>query len=95
MLRIKKDADVEALKTCGLFPVYECNTSTGETRIKGFDTHEFSFKHLFFKRKKRVIKGIYPGEYILVFNEKNEVINLNVLYKLIKADLVEETADWR
>ena len=94
MIRIKKDADIEELKKYGLYPVYQCNTSTGETRIIGFDTHHFSFKHLFFKKKKRVVNLRYVGTYELFFKEEKEVINLDVLYDLIKADLVEKGGNY-
>ena len=91
MLKLKDNIDLKELKKCGLHPVYQCNSSTGETRIIGFDTNGFTFKHLFFKRKKkRVIRTVYNDSFILIFNEEKEVIDLNLLYDLIKADLVEK-----
>lgn len=93
MLKIKDNADLKELKKCGLHPVYECNSSTGETRIVGFNTSGISWKHLFFKKKKRVIDAKYVGLYKLVFNEEKEVIDLDVLYDLIKDGLVEKVED--
>lgn len=82
-----------------MYPEYECNTRTGETRIKAFTTNEFKFEKLRFVKKKRRIARIVPRlriskyydqEYIWeIDNNVDTIKDLDTLYNLIKADLVE------
>ena len=98
MLKIKDDVDLKELEKFGIYPRYECSETTGETRIKELNTHYYTFEKLRFKKKKKILArlrpknlSLTPFEYVLVIeNEIDKLINLDILYDLIKADLVEK-----
>ena len=83
-----------------MYPEYECNTRTGETRIKAFTTNELKFEKLRFVKKKRRIATIAPKFRMCIAepqecvweidNKVDGIKDLDILYKLIKADLVEQ-----
>ena len=98
MLKIKDNVDLKELEKFGIYPIYECDETTGKTRIKELATDYKIIENLKFKRKKKVIARLYctniysnPMKFVLKINNKvDEMINLDVLYDLIKADLVEK-----
>ena len=98
MLRLVKDVDVKELEKRGLHPIYECNARTGETRIVGYDTEDYRFDHLRFKKvKKSVIKRLFNprhgelGSYdYAIDNHVDNLMELDLLYDLIKEGLVEK-----
>ena len=99
MLKIIDNADLKELEKFGIYPEYICNTRTGETKIVAYTLDErMTFNRLKFKKKTKRIanikpKSLYiePVEYELVLSEEpDERIDLDKLYGLIKAGLIEK-----
>ena len=94
MLRIKKDVDIKELEKYGIYPKYECNEKTGKTRIYALDTSEFSFRKLIFKKNRKRIAKIYSRTYndwfLKLEEDTKELVDLDILYDLIKDGLVEK-----
>lgn len=97
MLVIDKNVSLEELKKYNIYPEYECNTSTGETRIAALTTPIYRWERLRFKKITKKIAEITiinhrePYEYALELNKDiNNLIDLDTLYKLIKAGIVRQ-----
>lgn len=94
MLKIKDDVGLKDLEKFDIFPEYECNSRTGQTRVKAYSTTVFKFEGLLFKKvKKNIIKrAVSPikQEFILALTDE---IDFDKLYDLIKADLVEKVGE--
>ena len=97
MLKIKDNVDLKELEKYGLYPFYEVNTRTGETRIKEINTTEFKWEKLKFVKKEKSIAEIwYTSEKSWVLklsNVEEKLIDLDTLYDLIKDGLVEKVND--
>ena len=89
MLKIKDNVDLKELEKFGLKLEYEINPDTGESwveyvyKLRGDENISLNYSILF----RRLIQGehiIYGLGYI-------EITDINILYDLIKADLVEKS----
>lgn len=87
MLKINPKKDIKELEKFGIYPIYECDKRTGKTRIKALCTDEYKYEKLFFKKKTKKIAR-KTGYELEIDNQTNEIIDLNTLYDLIKADMV-------
>lgn len=94
MLKIKDDVDLKKLEKFGIFPEYECDIRTGQTRVKCCSTTRLKFERLLFKKvKKNIIKRVFSYtkyDFILALTDE---IDLDKLYDLIQADLVEKVGE--
>lgn len=94
MLKIREDFNIKELEKYKIYPEYVCNTRTGETRVRAFTTECLKFEKLRFEKIYKKITSIFwkntsSEEYILRLNtEIGEMIDLDTLYDLIKADIV-------
>lgn len=92
MLKIKDNVSLEELEKYDVFPHYAVNEYTGETKIDSYETSRMYFKGLRFKKEKcRIALFNYKGYMIdpKAFME----LNCDLLYDLIKADLVEKVGE--
>ena len=94
MLKIKDNVDLKELEKYRIYPVYECNSNTGETRIREYVTDDYRFEKLRFVKKRKRIAGIWYtdiNECILKLNNvSGQMIDIDTLYDLIKDGLVEK-----
>lgn len=98
MLKIKDNVDLKELEKFGLKPVYDCNPNTGKVFIRCIVSERYSGRHghLSLSPKK---KGLHIlNNVISNYNEHtsyyrfddNTYVDIDLLYDLIKADLVEK-----
>lgn len=94
MLKLKDNIDLEELKKYDIYPYYICNEHTGETMVSMLEKIQYSFRNLKFRKiKKRVAKLHYTsndGYFLILEDNTKELMDLDLLYDLIKADLVEK-----
>ena len=89
MLKIKDNVKLEELEKYGIYPVYKIkDSSTGETYIDSYETVRNSSRGIIIKKKKYRISFNYYGEQKII--DGFELINLDILYDLIKDGLVEK-----
>lgn len=95
MLKIKDNVDLKELEKYKIYPEYDCNTRTGQIYISGYSTEEYKFDRLVFKKERRKltrVKDFKNGKFVLeIDKEKITELDLDKLYDLIKADLVEKS----
>ena len=98
MLKIKDNVDLKELKKFGIKPIYSCNNLTGETYIRCLVSERyvgrFGVLKLFPKKKglhilKKTISNNNVDLSLFRF-EDNTYVDIDLLYDLIKADLVEK-----
>lgn len=75
------------MKSIGIYPEYECDTQIGKTQIKAFTTRMYKFEELHFVKKIKRIAKLH-GYVLKINNEVSEMLDLDTLYDLIKANLV-------
>jgi len=96
MLKIKDNVDLKELEKFGIVPYYDVNERTGKTHISYFANKEYlySFGGIKFGKRKRIFKtkGFWT-KFVLDTNVRLENFDINLLYDLIKADLVEKVSD--
>lgn len=100
MLRIKNDIDLKILEKYGLKPHYiMTNQETGETRIAYFLSSKYECrwgymrlkprkKYLCFWLPSRNFDNCLKNKYLFI--EDEDFLDMDLLYDLIKADLVEK-----
>ena len=101
MLKIKDNVDLKELEKYGLKPKYDENT--GE--IKGYSCEKYEHFYRRFlkinKKKKNILFRKYKEMYIIdedyfiknSWGNKDDTCDFDLLYDLIKADLVEKVGD--
>lgn len=92
MLKIKDNVDPKELENYGIYPVYKIKDSyTGETYIDSYETERISSRGIKIKKKKYRISFNNYGEQKII--DGFELINLDILYDLIKDNLVEKVEE--
>ena len=101
MLKIKDNVDLKELEKFGIKPIYSCNNLTGETYIMCLVSEryvgKFGVLKLYPKKKGLQILGKTISNnnrdlYLFRF-EYDTYVDIDLLYDLIKADLVEKVKD--
>ena len=98
MLKIKDNVDLKELEKYGLRPLYDCNTNTGEVHIRCIVSERYSGKYggltLIPKKKGLHIFNRFisnnNNHLSLYYFDYGTYIDIDLLYDLIKADLVEK-----
>lgn len=102
MLKIREDVDLKELEKYGLKPLYSLkNKNTGETTIDYLYSIKYENEVGFFRlipRKAKKILWVYWFSRIIenhagtipLLIKDDEFIDIDLLYDLIKADLVEK-----
>lgn len=102
MLKIKDNVDLKELEKFGLEPIWDCNSKTGETFIRCIVSSRYSGKYGNLSLIKTKRKGLHIMEKIISKNNNHlslyrfkddTYIDIDLLYDLIKADLVEKVDD--
>lgn len=101
MLKIKDNVDLKELEKYGLRPLYGCNTNTGEVHIRCIVSERYSGKYggltLIPKKKglhilNRFISNNNKNISLYYFSD-NTYVDIDLLYDLIKDDLVEKVKE--
>ena len=99
MLKIKDNVDLKELEKFGIYPIYACNIHTGESYIKQLISEKYSgyYGHCRFIKKKKVGLQILAKSIVnrtvnnsLYIFDDSTYVDVDLLYDLIKADLVEK-----
>ena len=96
MLKIKDNVDLKELEKYKIYPHYTCHPQTGEVYIDGYE-RDIVYGFLRFQRKRKSFTKALgfnrqknKFEYEII---KTNYYNLDTIYDLIKADLVEKVDD--
>ena len=101
MLKIKNSVDLKELEKFGLRPLYDCDTNTGEVHIRCIVSEKYSGKFggltLIPKKKglhilDRFISNNNEHTSLYYFSD-NTYIDIDLLYDLIKADMVDKVEE--
>ena len=99
MLKIKDNVDLKELEKFGIHPIYKYNQNTGESYITQLISERYFgyYGHFIFAKKKKVGLQILARKIInrtvdnsLYLFEDNTYVDVDLIYDLIKADLVEK-----
>lgn len=101
MLKIRDNVDLKELEKFGLKPLYECETYSGKTYIRCIVSQRYTGRYgsLTLTPKK---KGLHILNKIISNNNENlsfyrfedsTYVDIDLLYDLIKANLVEKVED--
>lgn len=89
MLKIKDNVGLKDLEKYKIYPVYNVDRRTGESYIDYFETSRIRFEGLRIVRKRKRLTDFGASKYYInkaFFDD----YNIDLLYDLIKADLVEK-----
>ena len=98
MLKINNSKTMKELAEFNIYPYYNANPNTGESFIRLYQYNNYlnPLTRIFFKKKKRKQHLIqfnkHHDDYFLQY-EKFDKDELDIIYDLIKADLVEKVED--
>lgn len=98
MLKIRDNVELKELEKFGLKPLYDCNPNTGKVFVRCIVSERYSgrYGHLSLSPKK---KGLHILSKFISNNNENTswyhfnddtYVDIDLLYDLIKADLVEK-----
>ena len=104
MLKIKDNVDLKELEKFGLEPFYECDSRTGITYLKFLisEKYEGKYGYCIFGLKNKKKKGLHilcgrnkiisnDNKYLSLYAfQDNTYVDVDLLYDLIKADMVEK-----
>lgn len=97
MLKIKDGVTLEQLKKYGIKPIYDCDSSTGDTWIRCLISERYVCKEgylTFIPTKKKVLRifnGYINNHNLKVYKlDDTDFIDADLLYDLIKDDIVEK-----
>lgn len=101
MLKIKDNVDLKELEKFGLRPLYDCDINTGKVHIRCIVSEKYSSEYgvLTLVPKVPKKKGLHILNRFISNNNKhtslyyfsdNTYVDIDLLYDLIKADLVEK-----
>ena len=101
MLKIKDNVSLEQLKKFGLEPIYDCDSRTGDVYIRCIVSNKYSGKYgnLTLSPKKKglhILKNIISNynRHISFYKfDEDTYVDIDLLYDLIKADIVEKIKD--
>lgn len=99
MLKVKDGVDLKELEKFGIKPLYNCNEHTGETSIRCLVSSRYFGKYGRLTLTDKPKKGLHILNRFISNNnnhtscykfEDNTYVDIDLLYDLIKADLVEK-----
>lgn len=101
MLKIRDNVELKELEKFGLKPLYDCSPNTGKVFVRCIVSERYSgrYGHLSLSPKK---KGLHILSKFISNNNENTswyrfnddtYVDIDLLYDLIKADLVEKVDD--